>query len=576
MVAPPKFKKPPRQTKFDSAIYRDKGVIDLRGHGLVAQPPKDLDPNKFYLDNYRVAVAKAQGVERLVYAYIPYSVIKSFALAFDPLRKFKAVSGKVTPTNRTRVRTLDSVLSLRTYQRTVKGDVYASEPNYQGHLGLHGPLTHVSSYGGTDTFPFSRQGPTITTTADTTKRTRPVNSEYGEFEHFQTQMFSPSRLVRSDVFNDVSVELGGGNVARDRDVKTTTSQIIGPSALLTQFSLNNLKIGEAAYASALMSKEAAGMLKDILPTNRKYSIFREIVELRDFPRTILQFRNTAQNLTRLLDGLARDTTGLSKILSYSRTSLKDIPKEYLSYHFGYRQMFSAIMDLVDKPLQIAKEVNYLQKRSGQPTTFRRTKKFLTSPTTSPPTFEYDSLSPEEYSRVQSNGLFTRETELKMVINTTFDFPPLEIPKFKRQLFLKKLGAHASITDLYNLTPWTWLLDWFSGIGNYVQAMDTINNDPSLINWGFITSIQKGKCSTMYSSKSDSFSDVRTNGHLVSQTFTKVNLHTSTVEWTYHLRKELGLTYGVKSLQNTASLTTYQKSILGAILTSRTPHKTGPR
>lgn len=576
MVAPPKFKRAPRQKSNVEANIRNKGIVDLRGHGLVAQPPKDLDPNKFYLDNYRVAVAKATGVERLVYAYIPYSVIKSFALAFDPLRKFKAVSGKVTPTNRTRIRTLDSVLSLRTYQRTVKGNIYASEPNFQGHLGLHGPLAFVSSYGGTDTFPFSRQGPSFTTTADTTKRTRPVNSDFGEFEHFQTQLNSPSRSVRSDVYNDVSVELGGGNVARSRDVKTTISQIIGPAALMTQFSLNALKIGEATYASTLMSKEAAGMLKDILPTSRRYSIFRELVELRDLPRTITQFRSTAQNLTRLLDSMHSNTAGLNKILSYSRTSLKDIPKEYLSYHFGYRQVFEAILGLVDKPLQIAKEINYLQKRNGQPTTFRRTKKFLSTPSTTPPTFEYDSLSPEEYSRVQSNGKFTRETELKMVINTTFDFPPLEVPRFKKKLFFEKLGAHPSITDLYNLTPWTWLLDWFSGVGNYVQAMDTINNDPSLINWGFITSVQKGEASTMYSSKSDSFSDVRTNGHLVSQTFTKQNLHTSTVSWTYHLRKELGQTYGVKTLQEPSNLSTYQKSILGAILTSRTPHKTGPR
>jgi hypothetical protein len=293
-----------------------------------------------------------------------------------------------------------------------------------------------------------------------------------------------------------------------------------------------------------------------------------LVELRDLPRSITQLRATLANASRTFDAL-KTSKDLSKILSYSKTSLKDIPKEYVGYHFGWRQLYKAVHDLLTEPAKIAGRVNYLQKRSGLPTTHKLRRKFSSQPTVSPPAFFYDSLAPEEYSASQVDAS-KRETELRMVINLTFDFPKIEIPKFQNKLYLQKLGVYPSFTDLYNLTPWTWLLDWFTGLGNYVSAIDIINTDPSLINWGFITCVSKGETSSIRSSKSDRFYSDRSNGVLTEYTNVVSNVHTSKLFYTYQLRKAIGATYGVKTLAEPTSLTLYQQSILGAILAARTP------
>jgi hypothetical protein len=186
-------------------------------------------------------------------------------------------------------------------------------------------------------------------------------------------------------------------------------------------------------------------------------------------------------------------------------------------------------------------------------------------------FDYDNLSGEYELSINSD--VKRETELRLVINANYRFPDVDLPSFKSHLFKEKLGIYPSVTDMYNLVPWTWLLDWFTGLGNYIEVIDNINHDRTLVNWGMLTGVTKGKLTTDFKSKSDNWSRVYVNNVQVSEDRNVVqNAHTSTLEYTFQLRKDVANLPNVHKTSDISSLTNYQASILGGIISQSTKHR----
>jgi hypothetical protein len=122
--------------------------------------------------------------------------------------------------------------------------------------------------------------------------------------------------------------------------------------------------------------------------------------------------------------------------------------------------------------------------------------------------------------------------------------------------------------LYNLVPWSWLVDWFTGLGNYVEVIDIINTDKSLINWGVFTGITKGEITTTRSWRSDDYWERRINS-VTSQSWTqRYKSHTSKLNYILQIRRNVTSAYDVKTILEPSSLSLYQQSILAAILASR--------
>jgi len=318
-----------------------------------------------------------------------------------------------------------------------------------------------------------------------------------------------------------------------------------------------------------MSDNILKMVTGTMPINRNYTLFRNVVELRDFRRGILQLQETMRNLGTLEKALKVPSHRISKIRAL-KTSLRDIPKEYVGYHFGWAQTYRDVTALMLAPDKITKQINWLMSRNGKDTTYR-TKRDFPSALTGISGFDYDNLSGEYALSIESK--LERETQLRLVINANYRFPDVDLPNFKKHLFREKLGIYPSITDIYNLVPWTWLLDWFTGVGNYVEIIDNLNHDPTLINWGMLTGVIKGKLTTDFKSKSDNWSRVYVNNVQVSESQNTIqNAHTSTCEYTLQLRKDVSNLPNVHSTSDISSMTAYQASILGGIISQSTKHR----
>jgi hypothetical protein len=181
-----------------------------------------------------------------------------------------------------------------------------------------------------------------------------------------------------------------------------------------------------------------------------------------------------------------------------------------------------------------------------------------------PGFDYETFTFYEYGRKVSSRI-SRDIELRMVLNFRMPLPYVNVPELKDKLVRHNLGLNPRPIDIYNLIPWTWLVDWYTGLGNYIEMIDILSSDDTLINWGMITAEVNGKLTTEFSSKIDSFAGSSFN-YASSGGYHTVNFpHTSVLDYTFQLRKDLATIMEVKTIADPTSLTSYQLSILGAIL-----------
>lgn len=548
---------PPEGTRFDT-------------RGL----PEGYDPHQFYEYRHATLVQDAKGVESLIYKYIPWKYLKSWAIALDPTAPFKVSPAVITPENRTTKRAVDSVLNDRTFHQRIFNYSWTQTPNFGNIAICYSPdKPHYSEFSSEGSNAAAKQQPLIDERIDTTKRTRLTNSEQGTMRLFKSRIVSPGRLVRQYSSNrgivsgtpSPSCAAVGGRGDTDSTSYDTKSQWFTPtSATFPPSGLATLRVQEYAYLDNLIAKQAVSMFKEWSPNKRTSTLYRNIVELRDLPRSVASLQATLLSLKSLSQSLRSEN--LRKIIFDLKRTSKHIPDEYLSFHFGWRQTYKDAMDLLFLPETMAKKYSFLIKRAGQPTTFRIKRNFTSALSGSLPAFDYDATS-MEYS-VSHETRLERETELRLVINANFDFPPFNPISFKSGNFLDRIGLVPRPTDLYNLVPWTWLVDWFTGLGSYVELIDNMAREQdNLINWGMITGRTTGRLITKRISKVDNTERTFTNpGSSVSVITVPYN-HESVLHFECQIRKDASTALNVKTISG-GNLSLYQKSILGALLAQR--------
>lgn len=542
--------------------------------------PEGYDPHKLY--EYRYDTFKpANGLETFLYRLMPVSMVKSIAFAIDPTYRFKVSGNIVTPTNRVRYRATASVLDARSLNLYVYDHSYAQSTNYKFVALCWSPdYGYQNLY--TTNIPTDLQDQPVLASyiKDTTQRTRLFGSYDGELEFFKHDIISSSREYRREYHlrgyytasyppNPACDAVGGVNHERDHGQDTLwVYSTKGRGAVFPKATYDALTVSEVAYNKALALKYHVSMLKGVSPFTRDYSLLRNAIELRDIPRSILQMKSTMENMRKVFDTFGRSSSTRDLIFDLRKSS-KDIPSEWLSFHFGWRQTYKDLVELMALPEKMSKKINYLMHRSQKATTFR-SKRVHLSGETGVSGFQYDTGGyPYEYN-IKQDSRIVRESEIRLSVNATFDFPPINVPSLKRTFtWYDRAGITPRFIDVYNLTPWTWLYDWFSGCGNYLELMEEINHDPSLINWGFFTVHTKGAVISNLYSESLHQRDTRINGVVTSEVYgVNQNRHQSRLEYECRTRQDVASIYDVKQTSVPTSLSVYQYSILGAILAQR--------
>lgn len=540
--------------------------------------PEGYDAQKLFV--YRHETFKpANGLESFAYKLMPPSVIRSIAFAIDPTARFQVSANAITPVQRQRKRATASVLDAR--YRT--GPVYQRNssqfPNYKGLAFCSSPYSLDVIYNSPQfrlDLPSQEVLPDYV--KDTTARTRLLGSSLGELELFKHTLYSPPRSVVENRFENNSTdgitpfaqcsEIGG--TTADHGVETEVRiyrNYFGHAAVFPLATYDALTAQEVNFNKSLALKYAPSMLKGISPFTRDYSLLRNAVELRDIPRSILQLQRTMENLRKVFDTFGRSKSTQDLIFDLKRSS-KDIPNEYLSFHFGWRQTYKDLVELMALPEKVSKKINFLMSRSRKATTFRSKRDHLSSET-GVSGFEYSTDPGFEYN-IRTSSRLVRKSEIRLVVNAIFDFPPINVPSLARTYtWYDRVGVIPRFIDIYNLMPWTWLFDWFTGCGNYLELMEEINHDPSLINWGMMTVKTEGQLLTDLYSEVPQKRVIRFNNILrEDSTVMKQYRSQSLLEYECQTRQDVATLYSVKRTSVPSSLTAYQYSILGALLAQR--------
>jgi hypothetical protein len=539
--------------------------------------PEGYDPHKFYEYRRDTLVKTATGIESFVYKYMPWSLTESFCFAIDPTYQFKVAPYAITPYNRERKRGNSSVLQNRSFYRRYYNWSDSQDSNYHGisvcwspHYGERIEATFER------TDELQKQPSILDHSDDTTKRTRLFGSEQGTARFFKSFIHSPPRMVDQNstytfhYYNEgppspECSEVGGANNTRAYSEEHKHYEVRGSAAVMYPHYVNTIRDREFLYCEQMIAKHGLAMLKEWNPTTKRdYTLFRNIVELKDIPRSIASLRKTAEALKLAYNGLPRNRSVREAIISLGPIT-KQIPNEYLSYNFGWRQLWRDTMDLLVLPGKMSKKYDFLIRRAGKPTTFRTKRTILSAVGDYSPEFDYDAC-PGEYSREYGTRL-DRTTELRLVINATFDFPPPNGVSFRTGSFLDRIGAIPRPTDLYNLVPWTWLIDWFTGLGNYVEQIDNIARDKALINWGMITAKTDGHLTTVFKTNLDESDVLVHEGVTTYNVKTKKLNHTSRLNYECQIRKDVAALLDVNTTAG-LNLSEYQQSIIGSILTQR--------
>lgn len=229
------------------------------------------------------------------------------------------------------------------------------------------------------------------------------------------------------------------------------------------------------FALDFMNDNLSRVLPGALASKRTFNLAYQVAELKDLPRLLGDIRN----LQQLLKSYLQNPTGSLVQLD------KDIASLNLAWEFGVKSLVGAAKGLMQLPEKATKRLNYLIQRNSKVTTGRSSSKWLNyEHDQGLPTFQF--LLPDWVEVVDEEVTRNIQVELRCVVDQTIQFPTLAVPSISDFDYLKLVGAVPRVEDLYEILPFTWLYDWFGGMGAYVKIMDAIHSDRQLINYGFLT------------------------------------------------------------------------------------------
>lgn len=264
----------------------------------------------------------------------------------------------------------------------------------------------------------------------------------------------------------------------------------------------------------------------------------------------------------------QDSSLRDKVFSL-RDAVGQIPSEYLSFHFGWKQLYSDAMSVLSKPERVNRDVNRLIERNGKVSTYSSSIKYSKGRSLILGSYFTNGIS-SLLSQVTKSTQTVDEFRFRCSLQAKFEFPPAMELLFREDLFVRKLGFVPTPVDLYNLVPWSWLVDWFSGLGQYLHLIEEVNSDPSLINFGFVSCSMTTSIKVTADAKQlVSQESISQDGHLpsTSDIYNKVTYGAEAVCKTY-LRRDVSTLASLRSASTGTNLTGFQQSIIGALLAQK--------
>jgi len=216
----------------------------------------------------------------------------------------------------------------------------------------------------------------------------------------------------------------------------------------------------------------------------------------------------AQFLGELREGLPR-MVGVN-LLGVGKSPLKSIGGEYLNYQFGIQPLISDLKKFAKAVKNSSRIIKQYERDSGR-VVRRRTGLHGANLNTHQPQLDlsdfdcigilappYDTRSQFFWNTVREiGGSIPSQVHLTDSINRKVWFSGAYsyylnsgddvISRMDRyeQLANKLLGTRLTLDVLYQLAPWSWLIDWYADIGDIITSASAFTNDRLVLRYGYL-------------------------------------------------------------------------------------------
>lgn len=397
----------------------------------------------------------------------------------------------------------------------------------------------------------------------------------------QSQRYKGQSFGTMEMLKDITNERQGRLSYTTRNVDTAYIETAGPPYRLYDrqeftvdwiydgpivFPVGNWCDEENAANLLATSKQIAtdklfSVLPNALPNKRSFNLFYQIAELKDIPQLVKGVKDFAQFVARIAHDPQLKFLRLDKALSDA----------YLTYLFGAKSLTDAVNSLMKTPERLAKRMNYLLKQNNKVSSGKFAISFDDSNWTYVSPNYRQIFPPGAFEIKEESTTVDTHFDVKCVVNQTIHWPEVKAPKFLDKNYREFIGLQPRLVDFYNLIPFTWLVDWFVGLGEYINMISVIDDDRFLINFGFMTVVMQPKFKSAGSvfiqdltttQKGDDYEEVVSN-------IREIPFYTKH-SFTHHKRWSIADLDGSKTADNkNGNLSDSQVSILGALISKFT-------
>lgn len=508
---------------------------------------KSLDYD-LYLDLYRErdkeTAAARYNLDRNARKIFGNILMEFGALALDPFQKFQITRNSVCKVNRKK-----SIPGITGHSRSYTYKTPNSTVAYQTVHGVPSPdfnLQDDTPKGGAALVAQPNIDGFLYDTSYKTRQQRLVTQ--GEMEMYipslRTTPWSYTWRERDNVSINDAPPI---TTYHARSIKDHFTSVRGVTQRIAKVDHDNWLTGYRINALASLNQRAPGVVAKCLPTSRSFNLLYNIAELRELPK------------------LLRDAVVRLRSMEKTLHDLQNPGSLYLEYKFAWESTVRSIRDMLKMPERISKRINYLLSRNGKLTTLRYRYSY-SEPLSSIPAFNYE-IYPFDVVLDSASLSGVHKVEIRAAVNSRIVLPNIDVPQVKEKLLLRLWGLDPKPSDVYNLIPWTWLLDWFANVGEYVSIIETMLNDKSLVNYGLVSFVSEGEMKSSLKLKADGSKATAITGQAtVIETIKYRPSRDASLFFRYHLRRSVTHLDGVKITSEFDGLSDSQKAILTALLT----------
>ncbi len=249
--------------------------------------------------------------------------------------------------------------------------------------------------------------------------------------------------------------------------------------------------GEGQWFAALEARGAEAWAC-MRPDKPDFTMASSLYELKDF---VPELKSGLTNLMDLMDRRRPGGSGRNRRSPVSRTA-----QYYLALKFGWLPLLSDIRNFVEAQRTKQKRLDQLIRDNGRPVRRKCTDIRDPGNTGRDPAYDFFGAVPNgygaNYAPVHVTQCYTGWGYVREHVDKTsriwaegsfqYFLPPgPQTVAWKKKMLRRIMGQRVTPLMVYNIIPWSWLVDYFADLGKFIEATSSGVSDRLVANYAYL-------------------------------------------------------------------------------------------